>query len=130
MRSSYWLVVVGLVTLLGAPSPSSAGGNVVRITAIRGRVEIKPLEGGGSWRRAELGELQGTFLLRTGPRSWAHLQEAGAWRPRRLDRGCVDANSLLRVGSWGCGFQIEVLRGRISAVDGRRGKGRFRSVGG
>jgi len=41
----------------------------------------------------------------------------------------VDARSLIRVES-SCGFRIDVLRGQISVVDGKRGKSQFKTVGG
>jgi hypothetical protein len=129
MQRRFWLVGAGLVALLGAAHPTHAGGNTVAITEIRGQVEIRSLQPGGHWRRAQPGILIGTYLLRTGPRSWVHLEERGGWRPRRLNRGCVDAGSLLRVQS-SCGFQIQVLRGGISTVDGKRGATLFRTVGG
>ena len=129
MLSRFWLIGAGLAAFLGTSSPTSAGGNSVAITEVRGRVEIKPLQPGGHWSRAKPGLIVGTLLLRTGPRSWAHLEERGGWMPRRFNRGCVDARSLIRVES-SCGFGVEVLRGQISAVDGKRGKILFKTVGG
>src|SRR5207249_2443652 len=105
----------------------------VEITRLRGDVEIRPLQPGCEyrrcppgarevqiepfapgrhWRKPKLGELTGSFLVRTGARSSMRLNG---------NLGCVDSNSLVRIDS-GCGFSIKVLRGRISAVDGRRGR--------
>lgn len=114
-----------------------AGGPGAIVTAIHGQAEIKPLEQGGklwyrgrlwtsrygksetfasgsSWRRAKRGELEGTFLIRTGPRSWVHL------RHNNRDVACLESNSLVRIRS-GCGFEVEVIRGHASAIDGRLG---------
>jgi hypothetical protein len=41
----------------------------------------------------------------------------------------MPSSQLIRVES-SCGFQMEVLRGRISAVDGKQGKGLFRMASG
>ena len=129
MLSRFWLIGVGLAAFLGASSPASAGGNSLAITKVRGRVEIKPLQPAGHWSRAKPGPIVGTYLLRTGPHSWAHLVERGGWVPCRFNRGCVDARSLVRVES-SCGFRLDVLRGQISAVDGKRGKSLFKTMGG
>jgi hypothetical protein len=116
---------------LAVAAPTQAGGPGVDITVIRGTVEMKPLESGmyrwpppngralqrvkvtgEQWRPATRGEVVGTYLLRTGSGSYAHLVGSGY---------CLDANSLVRVES-GCGFRITVLKGRISKADGKRGK--------
>jgi hypothetical protein len=110
--------------------PASAGGNTITIARIHGRAEMKSVRPGARWQPARPGEVKGEYFLRTGSRSWVHLQERGNWTPRRLNRGCVDANSLVRVGSWGCGFRLTVAGGKISAVDGKPGRGRFHTVGG
>jgi hypothetical protein len=128
MRSRFWLLGVGLAALLGAPSPTSAGGPGVGIVKIHGTVEIKSLVSGGQWRRAKLGELHGAYtncLLRTGPRSWVHLRDFEAPRSPRKNVGCVDANSVVRIRS-NCGYRIEVLQGQVSAIDGKPGKSLFR----
>ena len=142
--------VAALVTLSLAANPVSAGGNFVVITAIHGWVEMKPLRPGARWMRAKPGVLGGAYLLRTGPRSWVHLAARGdgsvraagqteplayrAWARRAqraargeanledLEFGCVDGGSLIRVLSTGT-LKVEVLRGQVSAVDGRRGRG-------
>ena len=129
MQSRLWLVGVGVGVLMGAACRARAGGNSVAIARIHGKLGIRSIQPGGPWRRAKPGILTGTYLLRTGPCSWAHLEERGGWLPRRFNRGCVDARSLLRVES-SCGFHIQVLRGQISAVDGRRGESLFGTVGG
>jgi hypothetical protein len=51
-------------------------------------------------------------LLRTGPRSYAHL--LGNFR-------CLDANSLIRINH-DSEASIDVLRGQMSVVDGKQGK--------
>jgi hypothetical protein len=66
----------------------------------------------GRWQPARTGELVGTYLLRTGPRSWAHLNAGG----------CVDSNSLVHIESV-ADFIIRVRRGQVSAADGKRGEG-------
>ena len=129
MESKLWLVAACLAAYLRAASPANAGGNSVVITEVRGTVEMKPIRPEGHWSRAKPGLIVGAYLLRTGPRSRAHLEERGGWLPRRFNRGCVDARSLVRVES-SCGFRLDVLRGQISAVDGKRGKSLFKSVGG
>jgi hypothetical protein len=152
MRSRRWVFSAGvsraavLITLSLAANPVSAGGNFVVITAIHGRVEMKPLRPGAHWMRAKPGLLGGAYLLRTGPRSWVHLAARGdgsvraagktaplhAWaqraqraargeNPGDLEFGCVDGGSLIRVVSTGT-LKVEVLRGQVSAVDGRRGR--------
>ncbi len=130
MRFRGWLIGIAMAALL-LTAPTHAGGPSAAITRIHGDVDIRPLQRGCKyrrfppgaamqierfapglhWRRAKLGELGGTFLVRTGPRSSVHLNG---------DLGCVDSNSLVRIDS-GCGFAIKVLRGKVSAVDGRSG---------
>lgn len=115
-----------------AAAPTRAGGPGVNITAIHGTVDMKPLATGvqqwrpaggkvrlrreklvgDHWRPLKTGEVIGTYLLRTGKRSWVHLMR---------NAYCVDANSLLRIES-GCGYRITVLRGQVSRADGKRGK--------
>jgi hypothetical protein len=129
MLSQFRLIGLSLTALLGAASAANAGGNSVAITEVRGTVELKSLQPGGHWSRAKPGLIAGTYLMRTGPRSWARLEERGGWMPHNFNRGCVDANTLIRVES-SCGFRIQVLRGQISAVDGKRGKSMFKTVGG
>jgi hypothetical protein len=123
MAPRFRLVGVGLLALFGASSPAVAGGPGVGIEKLHGTAEIRPLGRGARWRRAKPGELTGAYLLRTGPRSWAHLREYGAPKPE--SKGCVDARSLLRIRS-NCGYRIEVLRGKVSAADGKQGKSLFK----
>ena len=128
MRSRCLLLGAGVAALLGLPAPTSAGGPGVGIVSIHGTVEIKSLDRGGRWRRVKRGELQGTYtncLLRTGPRSWVHLRDFEAPNSPSSNVGCVDANSLVRIRS-NCGYRIEVLKGQVSAVDGKQGKSLFR----
>jgi hypothetical protein len=139
MRTT-WIPLAALA-LLASLLPATAGGaGPLTISAVRGTVEASALEPGaaygepkspkggmlpsnlkfreltpGRWSRVGPGTLGGSLLLRTGPKSWAHLQ-GGRW--------CVDPNSLVRIES-AADFGIEVLRGRVSAVDGRRGKRLF-----
>src|SRR5262249_3363535 len=114
--------VAAAAAVLFPAAPSRAGGPGAAMTAIHGRVEIKPLERrckywhpaswgnvkkvriepfgpGSSWRHAKRGELEGTFLIRTGPHSWVHL------RYENRDVACIDSNSLIRIRS-GCGFDV------------------------
>jgi hypothetical protein len=132
MQSRFFPASIALAAVIGALPASAGGGGPLVISRISGRAEIKPLDraeywrdGGerwkivpigprGRWRPVETAGIDGTCLLRTGPRSWVHLQ--GRW--------CVDPNSLIRIES-GSDFRIVVLRGRVSAVDGR-GRGVFR----
>lgn len=136
MESRLWLA--GLAALCGAASPSYAGGPGVGLGAIRGTVEIRSLAPGSKWRKAKPGELLGTFLLRTGPRSSVHLQqyEFEVYRKQGPPCGvkpravaCVDGNSLVRIESR-CGYQVRVLQGRISAADGKPGKSIGRKLSG
>jgi len=107
------LLGLGMAVCLGAASPAKSGGiGQVVIAKLHGRVEIKPLQAGGRWQRAKPSTLQGMYMLRTGPRSWVHLGNT---------KGCVDSNSLVFIGS-GSDSEIKVRRGRVSAIDGKRGK--------
>ena len=138
MQPRLYVLGLGLVALLGVPSPTGAGGGgPIELTRISGVVEIKPLVDGGEywhhppgtdrrviepigpvgrWQRAKTGYIVGTFMLRTRSRSWVRLDHR-VW--------CVDANSLLRIESY-ADYGIEVLRGQVSRADGRRGKPVFR----
>lgn len=137
MRSRLCLVGLGLVALCGAPSPLHAGRPGVGLAGIRGTVEIRSLAPGSPWRRAKPGELLGTYLLRTGPRSSVHLQQYAVevYRKRRpwgaspRSVACVDSNSVVRIQS-NCGYQVQLLRGRISAADGKPGKSIGRELAG
>jgi hypothetical protein len=134
MRFKFWLFALVLNGLIGAFPASAGGAGPLVVSRVSGKVEVKPLDraeywrvGGnrwkrerigpvGRWRALETGGIVGTCLVRTGPRSWMRL--AGkTW--------CVDPHSLVRVES-GADFRIVVLRGRVSAVDGKRGKSLFR----
>ncbi len=130
MRSEFWIVAAGLASLVAAARPAVAGGNLVEITRVKGSVEIKSLAPTGKWQPATPGVVSGRYLLRTGPGGSVRLREIGGWVPRRLNRACVDGNSLLRIESFGCGFRVEVLSGRVSAADGKRGAAVFRIAAG
>ena len=131
MKLQVWFA--GVTLILVAAAPVRAGGaGPLELRAMRGTVEIKPLQPTeywwttpgirtwprgrqrlkiGKWQPARAGDLVGTFLLRTGMRSWVHLQGKSF---------CVDPNSLLRIES-AADYGIQVLRGRVSAADGKRG---------
>jgi hypothetical protein len=121
MESRLWLLGAALVTLLGTCGPAGAGGRgPLYVTAVHGKVEVKDLPSNRGqvakvrpgWRSVKPGDpLQGV-LLRTGCRSWVHLD-----RPRV----CVDAGSLLRI-NLDTEASIDVLHGQMSALDGRPGK--------
>ena len=111
------LSIAALALLAGAGAASAGGAGPLKITALHGLVEIKSLEKPDArWERARPGPLGGRLLLRTGSRSWAHLDGK---------RWCLDPDSLLLIDS-AADYWIEVLRGRVSAADGRRGKRIFR----
>ena len=95
-------------------APVSAGGRYpMRITKLHGDVQVRFDQPGSRWQPAKLGTLDGgPYLLRTGPHSYAHLN--GKFR-------CVDSNSLIRINA-DSEASIDVLRGQMSAVDGKRGK--------
>jgi hypothetical protein len=134
MQSRFFPASIALAAVIGAGPASAGGGGPLVISRVSGRAEIKPLDraeywrdGGqrwkkepigprGRWRPVETGGIVGTCLLRTGPRSSVHLV-GKEW--------CVDPNSLIRIES-GSDFRVVVLRGRVSAVDGKRGRGVFR----
>lgn len=129
MRRKWLHVVVGLGALLGGTAPAGAGGGgAVVIQRIHGDVLIRPIDyqtgrPTGAWRRAQKGGLLGSFLLRTGRRSWAHVElpfmvrQGG--RLRYLPGGCVDSGSLIRIDS-AADSTIQVLRGKMSPADGKR----------
>jgi hypothetical protein len=120
-----------------ACSPAGAGGGgPLRVSKIHGPVRLLPLDNEAThgvtvpaqrgdwkgyevkwsrlrshrWRRAAPGYLGGTMLLKTGPHSWAHIG-AGI---------CVDPNSTVRIESY-ADYGIRVIRGRVSAADGKPG---------
>ena len=124
MAPKGWLVGLALAAVLAIPSSTSAGGPGVGIVKMRGTVQIKSLSPGGKWRPAQRGELYGQYtrcLLRTGPRSWVHLRDFNTPRSARGNVACVEANSVVRIYS-NCGYRVELQQGRMSAIDGRRGK--------
>jgi hypothetical protein len=121
MPIRFWLLGGALAALVGMVGPTRAGGRgPLNVTAVHGKVEVKDLASNREqgwpvrpgWRRVKRGAVLRGVLLRTGPRSWVHLD-----RPRV----CVDANSLLRI-HLDSEASIDVLRGQMSAVDGRRGE--------
>ena len=105
------LVFAGFVC---ATTPLKAGGRYpMYITTISGTVQVRLDQPGSRWHNAKLGSLEGgTYLLRTGPHSYAHLLR---------NFRCVDSDSLIRI-NFDSEASIDVLRGQMSAVDGRRGK--------
>jgi hypothetical protein len=108
------LVGIAFTTMLIAATPANAGGRYpMYLSEVHGNVEVRLDKPGSRWQKPKLGSLDGgPYLLRTGPRSYAHLN--GKFR-------CVDANSLIRINR-DSEASIDVLRGQMSAVDGKRGK--------
>jgi len=98
-----------LVTL----TPAHAGGRYpMYLTKFHGDVQIRLDQPGSHWHTPKLGALDGgTYLLRTGPHSYAHLNR---------NFRCVDSDSLIRI-NFDSEASIKVLRGQMSAVDGKRG---------
>jgi hypothetical protein len=114
MRIKLHMLRIAFTALFIAATPTHAGGRYpMYITRIHGDVQIRSAEPGGRWQKAKLGMLLGgPYLLRTGPHSYAHL--SGKFR-------CVDSGSLIRI-HFDSEASIEVLRGQMSAVDGKRGR--------
>ena len=114
MKRTCCALGISFIAIFLGAAPANAGGRYpMRITAIHGDVQVRLAKPGTRWQNAGLGDLEGgTYLLRTGPRSYAHL--LGDFR-------CVDANSLIRINH-DSEASIDVLRGQMSAVDGKRGK--------
>jgi hypothetical protein len=114
MKTKLCTLGFAIAAMLMVVTPTNAGGRYpMRITKVHGDVQVRLAVNGSRWQPAKLGTLEGvTYLLRTGPRSYAHL--LGDFR-------CVDANSLLRI-NYDSEASIDVLRGQMSAVDGKRGK--------
>jgi hypothetical protein len=114
MKIKHYLFAIALAALLVPATPADAGGRYpMYITRIHGNVEIRLDQPGSRWRKAKPGaQSGGPYLLRTGPKSYAHLN--------RTFR-CVDAGSLIRI-NLDTEASIDVLRGQMSAVDGKRGK--------
>jgi len=111
MRRICLLAAVAAVLLPSPPAGAGGGGEPLVVTAVHGRAEMR--YPGGPWRPAKRGEVMGRIYLRTGRGSWVHVRCMAG-------RACVDSRSLVRIDS-GCGARVEALRGRLSAVDGRRG---------
>lgn len=108
------LLGITFATTLVALAPAHAGGRYpMYLTEVHGDVQIRLDQPGSRWHAPKLGALDGgPFLLRTGPHSYAHLN--------RTFR-CVDSESLIRI-NFDSEASIDVLRGQMSAVDGKRGK--------
>lgn len=109
----YLLGIVTAATLIAA-TPANAGGRYpMYLTKIHGDVKIRLDKPGSRWEKPKLGALDGgPFLLRIGAHSYAHLNKTFR---------CVDSNSLIRINA-DSEASIDVLRGQMSAVDGKRGK--------
>jgi hypothetical protein len=127
MNPRIWLVGAALGAFLVASVPAQAGVYLTEVVRVQGTVEVRELKEGkavGAWRPLKAGQIVGPhFLLRTGARSFAQVNfhPEGVPVPR-----CVDGGSLIRVDKdakdpriW---IRIQVLRGQLSALDGRRGK--------
>ncbi len=114
MKTRQLMFGLSFAALLTAARPVNAGGRYpMHISEIHGDVQIRLDKRGSRWEKPKLGAVMGgPFLLRTGPHSYAHLN--GKFR-------CVDANSLIRI-NLDSEASIDVLRGQMSAVDGKRGK--------
>jgi hypothetical protein len=132
----YQKCVLGLAVLCCAAAPASAGGGgPVSILRLRGSVLIREIDFKtgkpiGAWKPAKTKGLIGTYLLRTGRRSWAHLdlpfriRERGQWK--YVPAACVDSRSVVRIDSY-ADSEVRLVRGRISKADGKR-VGRLPSV--
>ncbi len=114
MKTKLPLLGIAVATTLIAAVPANAGGRYpMYVTEIHGDVQVRLNKPGSRWQKPKLGSLDGgTYLLRTGAHSYAHLN--GKFR-------CVDSNSLIRI-NFDSEASIDVLRGQMSAVDGKRGK--------
>jgi hypothetical protein len=114
MKITRCFFATAFVTLLIVATPAHAGGRYpMYISEVHGDVQVRLDQPGSRWQKPKLGALMGgTYLLRTGPRSYAHLN--------RTFR-CVDSDSLIRI-NFDSEASIDVLRGQMSAVDGKRGK--------
>jgi hypothetical protein len=110
------LLVAGIALVLllwPAPAVLAGGRYPLSLTELHGDVQVRRELPGTAWQKAKLGPLEhGTYLVRTGPRAYAHI--SGKFR-------CLDADSLIRI-NLDSEASIDVLRGQISAVDGKRGK--------
>jgi hypothetical protein len=114
MKIKLYMLRIAFTALFIAAAPAHAGGRYpMYVTTVHGDVQIRSAEPGSRWQKAKPGVLSGgPYLLRTGPRSYAHL--SGKFR-------CVDSGSLIRI-NFDSEASIEVLSGQMSAVDGKRGK--------
>jgi hypothetical protein len=105
-------IILAALLVITATRAHAGGRYPMVITEVRGEVQIRLNEPGSRWHKARLGVLDGgPWLLRTGPHSFAHLLR---------NFRCVDANSLIRI-NFDSEASIDVLRGQMSAVDGKRG---------
>jgi hypothetical protein len=113
MKTNQLLGIALGITLI-AVTPANAGGRgPMYVSKIHGDVQVRLDKPGSRWHKPKIGSLDGgQYLLRTGPHSYAHLN--GKFR-------CVDSNSLIRINA-DSEASIDVLRGQMSAVDGKRGK--------
>ena len=104
------IVLTGL--FLASAAQAGGGRYPMRLTKIHGDVQVRLDKPGSRWQKAKLGELMGgPWLLRTGKHSYAHL----------FNIRCVDSRSIVRI-EWDSEASITVVKGQMSAVDGRRGK--------
>ena len=113
MNTKRYLFGIAFTAMLMAAIPAHAGGRYpLSLSEIHGDVQVRLDRPGSRWKKPKLGALMGaTYLLRTGPHSYAHLSETFR---------CVDSNSLIRI-NFDSEASIDVLRGQMSAVDGKRG---------
>jgi hypothetical protein len=128
--------LLALAAFSCAAAPACAGGGgPVSITRVHGSVQIREIDWKtgkalGPWRQTRTRGLIGSYLLRTGRGSFAHLElpfrirEGAQWR--YVPEGCVDSGSLVRIESY-ADSMVRVVRGRISITDGKR-LGRLPSV--
>jgi hypothetical protein len=114
MKTKLRVTGFAFAAMLVTAAPVEAGGRYpLSITKVGGDVQVRLIAPGSRWKKANAGmQLDGPYLLRTGPRSYAHLQ--GNFR-------CVDANSLIQINH-DSEASIDVLSGQMSAVDGKPGK--------
>jgi hypothetical protein len=110
------LALVGTIAVLAAPVRAGGGRYPLWITKIHGRVEIRSDKPGSKWHAVKPGALwfhdneTKYYLLRTSSHSYVHFSKVR----------CLDSHSLIRI-NWDTESSIDVLRGQMSAVDGKRG---------